>query len=70
MNVINVDALMERGTVLHMAKNAISVVTKTTIAKCADPVRDPDFSLSQGVTQEGLDRQMRNVLNVNAEYMR
>ena len=44
---------MERGIVLHLAKNAISVVRKTTIAKCVDPVRDPtDFSLSQSVTPE------------------
>ena len=38
-------------------KNAISVVGKTTIAKCVDLVRDPtDFSLSQGMTQESQDR--------------
>ena len=44
----------------HLAEIAISVVVKTTLAKCANPVKDPTDlkSLSQSVTQGGLDRPM------------
>ena len=62
LNVRNVDALMERGTVLRMAKTAISVVSKTTLAKCA--------SLSQNVTQEGLDRPMEIDVPINVGCMK
>ena len=51
MTVIDVDVLMEREIVQHLAKNAITVVEKTTSAKCVNPVRD-SASLSQSVTQE------------------
>ena len=55
-----VDVLMEREIVLHLAKNAISVVERTTIVKCVDPSRDLTM-MSQGVTQESQDRLMVDV---------
>ena len=64
--VIGVDILMEREIVLHLARNAINVVEKTTSAKCVNPVRDLT-SLSQSVTQESQDRL---IVNVHAEFMR
>ena len=69
IDLINVDVLMEREIVLHLAKNAITVVEKTTSVRWVDLVRDlTNFSLSQSMTQESQDRLMENVLN--AEYMR
>ena len=44
----------------HLAKNAIIVVRKTTLAKCVDPVRDPT-SLSQSMTQESQARLLVDV---------
>ena len=46
----------------HLAENAISVVVKTTLAKCA--------SLSQSVTQGGPDRPMEIDVPINAGCMR
>ena len=45
---------------MHLARNAINVVEKTTLAKCVNPVRDLT-SLSQSMTQESQDRLMVNV---------
>ena len=49
---------MERDIVQHLARSAIDVVRKTTLAKCVNPqVRDlTSFSLSQSVTQESQAR--------------
>ena len=62
----SVDVTTRREIVLHLAKNAISVVARTTSAICVS------LSLSQSVTQGGQDRPMEiNVLiNVNVKYMR
>ena len=60
--MIDVGALMERGAVLHMAKSAISVVTKTTLVTCVSP--------SQRMTQGGQDRPMEINVLINVEYMR
>ena len=60
--MIDVGALMERGAVLHIAKSAINVVTKTILVTCASP--------SQRVTQGGQDRPMEINVLINVEYMR
>ena len=57
----SVDVTTRREIVLHLAKNAISVVVRTTSAICV--------SLSQSVTQGGQNGPMENV-PINAEYMR
>ena len=59
----SVDVITRREIVLHLAKNAISVVARTTSAICAN------LSLSQRVTQGGQNGPMENVL-INVEYMR
>ena len=51
----------KREIVQHLAKNAISVVTKTTLAKCA--------SLSQSMTQGGPDRPMEIDVPINVGCM-
>ena len=65
-----VDVTTRREIAQHLEKNAISVVRKNTLAKCVNPQVKDLKSLSQSVTQGGLDKPMINVLNVNAEYMR
>ena len=56
----SVDVATKRGIVLHLAKNAISVVARTTSVTC---VR------SQMVTQGGQDGPMGNV-PIDVRYMR
>ena len=57
-----------KGDCPALAENAISVVEKTTLAKCVDHRDLTSFSLSQS-QEESQDRLMVNVLT-NAEYMR
>ena len=59
-----VDITTRREIVLHLAKNAISVVARTTSAKCAS------LSLSQSVTQGGQDRPMEINVPINVGCMR
>ena len=59
----SVDVATKRGIVLHLAKNAISVVARTTSVTCAN------LSLIQGVTQGGQNGPMENV-PINVRYMR
>ena len=51
---------MEREIVQHLARSAINVVGKTTLAKCVDPVKDLT-NLSQSMTQESQARLMVDV---------
>ena len=68
MTVSSVDIPMERVIVQLLAKNAISVVVRTTLGKCVDLARDLT-SLSQDVTQEGQVKPMESA-DINAEYMK
>ena len=58
VTVTNVDVLMGRETVQHLAKNAINVVVRTTLEKCVDLARDLT-NLSQDMTQESQARPMQ-----------
>ena len=49
-----VDVTTRREIAQHLAENAISVVAKTTLAKCVNPQVKDLKSLSQSVTQESL----------------
>ena len=64
-----VDVTTRREIAQHLAENAISVVRKTTLAKCVNPRIKDLKSLSQSVTQGGRDRLIVDV-PINAEYMR
>ena len=58
MTVTDVDTLMGRETVQCLAKNAISVVVRTTSGKCAGTMDLANLNLSQGMTQESRARPM------------
>ena len=66
--VDTVDVTTRREIVQRLAENAISVVIKTTLAKCVDH-RDL-MSLSQSMNQGVLDRPMEIDVPINAGCMR
>ena len=71
VTVINVDVLMGRETVWHLAKNAINVVVKTTSEKCVDLARDliNMINLSQDVIQESQARPRADA-RISVNFMR